>query len=287
MLNWNQADLTIGSIESLLQQQNVDLKFILVDNFSEDDSINKIQNNFPWIEIIKNNHNLGFAKGTNVGIMRALEENAQDLLIINNDIFADALMIDKMFQQKRNGVGIIAPLIFYHQKSNIIWAKGGNINPLLLDLIGPIDMKTPIIVSHEPYLVDFMPSCAWLVPSRIFQEIGLLDERFFIYYDDIDFCLRLKKSGYKVMVVPEAKLWHKVSMASGGQFRPRERYFMGLNSARYFRKHMEWWQVPIIIPYRVLSALKWTIRLILNKNFSALTYYWKGLYQGWINHQDK
>jgi GT2 family glycosyltransferase len=280
LLNWNQYQDTRESIESLLKQKGVSIHFTLVDNGSVDDSVQRLRETFPWLEIIENGKNLGFAPGNNVGIRHVLDLGAQNILLINNDIDADPDMLKHMVEHLKSGVGIVCPAIYYFNNPDTIWSAGGKFNPLLLEMI--TSQRSSGFLTQEVIERDFMPSCAWLVQRDVFETVGLLDERFFLYYDDLDYCLRLRKMGYKILLVPQARLWHKVSQSSGGENKPRERYFMGLSSGLYFRKHMRFWQVPFILPFRLVSALSWTFRLSRKKNMAGIRSYWKGLSKGWL-----
>ena len=116
-----------------------------------------------------------------------------------------------------------------------------------------------------------------------FNDIGFFDEIFFpLYYDDLDFCLRLRKKGYRLFLIPYAKIYHKISLSVGGRNSPQERFLMARNSGYYFRKHLKTWQLPFIVIYRLSSAILWTIRLLKQRNYEAVQYHWKGLVAGWI-----
>ena len=109
-----------------------------------------------------------------------------------------------------------------------------------------------------------------------------LDEKFFVYYEDMDYCRRIRLADYRLRLVPQAKIWHAVATSSGGQDSPLERYWMAQSSGRYFRKHGHWWQFLVIIPYRFGSALRTTGRLLSHKHFLSLKAYWYGLFIGWV-----
>lgn len=286
VLNWNQADLTIECLESLCQQEEVSLSITVVDNGSADGSPALIRERFPKINIIENGVNLGFAGGNNVGIAQALKQGFKYIFVVNNDTYADPKMLHRLVEALKPGIGITAPAIYYASSPEELWSVGGKINPILLEVIGIYARRRKI---PAPLVErDFLPACAWLVDRQVFEKVGLLDESFFpIYYEDLDFCLRTRRAGFRLQLVRDARLWHKVSQSSGGEHKPQERYLMARNSGYYFRKNMRFWQIPWIVLYRTGSALLWTFRLIFKRDFAALRAYWKGLLDGWLGVMPK
>ena len=282
ILNWNGAEDTIECLDSLLVQSNVSLECIVVDNCSSDDSVRRIRERFPLVHMIENKENLGFPAGMNVGIRFALSHGAKYVLLLNNDTIAMPGMLLNLLSSVSHGVGFVAPAIFYAQQPSEIWSVGGKIHPIFLEMAATT-RSTPVLPSR-PVERDFVAGCAMLVQAEIFQEVGLLDERFFPgYYEDLDFCLRIRRRGYRIQIIPQAHLLHKVSRASGGQYSSRVYFLMARNSAYYFRKHMRLWQSPFIIFYRLLSALKTSVRLIWKHDFQSLSAYWIGFVNGWTN----
>lgn len=128
--------------------------------------------------------------------------------------------------------------------------------------------------------IDFVPGCGMLLTRQAIEEVGLFDEGFFMYYEDSDLCLRLKRAGWQLQTITTAQMWHKVSLSSGGEDSPNERYWMARSSIRFFAKHARYWQLPIIIGWRKASAIRTTLRLLRHGKFTALTAYWRGLRDG-------
>jgi GT2 family glycosyltransferase len=111
--------------------------------------------------------------------------------------------------------------------------------------------------------------------------VGLFDEGYYpAFYEDMDFCLRARNKGYRLVLAPQATMWHKVSSATGGTDSPRERYLMARNSVRFFRKHIRGWRWLIVAPYRFGSALKTVGRLLLHGNTESALSYIRGIMDG-------
>lgn len=284
-VNWNHPNDTCECIQSLLEQENVSPNIIVVDNGSTDNSIDIISNNYKNIQLIPSHKNLGFAGGFNLGIRSALSQGASHILIINNDTIASPSMFQALITEIKKGeIGVTAPVIYYASDPTKTWSCGGMINPFLLEPINSHHRDCNIL---RPEFRTFLSGCCLLIKREVLDEIGLFDERFFLYYEDLDFCLRIKNSRWKMIIVPDAKLWHKVSVSSGGELSANERYYMARSSGLYFRKHMRIITGFFIIPFRLSSALLWSFRLIVKKNWIGFKAYWKGLYEGWLENENK
>jgi GT2 family glycosyltransferase len=282
VLNWNQPNLTVDCVNSLVNQsENIKFKIIIIDNGSTDNSIIIFKSKFPEIQILENQMNLGFQGGMNRGLSHGFNQNADYILILNNDTIADPMMIEELFKNLPKDAALISPIIYYYDSPNRIWSMGGKINPIFLEVTRFLDFsQSP---PQKAIIHEFIPSCAWLLKSEIITKIGYLDESYYpIYYDDLDYCLRIKRQGYKIYIIPQAKLWHKVSLSSGGEKSPNERYLMARNSGYYFRKNMKIWQAPFIIIFRFISFLLWNLRLLIVGKFTALKSYWRGSVDGWL-----
>lgn len=281
LVNWNSAQDTIECLESLLNQEGVSLECIVVDNCSEDDSVNQIRARFPQVHLIENEKNLGFQAGNNIGICYALEQNARNIFILNNDTIAEPDMVRKLLQHLSPEFSVVTPAIFYAGQRDQIWSLGGMINPLILEMPSSL-IRKPLTLPDAPVERDFVTGCATFVRADVLKDVGLFDEAFFpIYYEDLDLCLRIRRKGYRMLLVPQAHLYHKVSQASGGQTSPRVYFLMGRNSGIYFRKHMRFWNVPFVLVYRLISALKTSWQLAIRKKWTNLAALWNGLACGW------
>ncbi len=279
VLNWNNPDDTIECLASLELLHTENIVIVVVDNGSTDGSIRLIKTEFPEVMLIETKQNLGFAGGMNVGVCHALEQNAEFVLLLNNDTVAHANMLNHMLEHADDDIGLIAPVIFYFDEPSRVWSSGGGFNEWTLEMTGGHGRNQ--FLPDSAIERGFLSGCAWLISRNTFENVGLLDERFFMYYEDLDFCLRVREAGYRLILVPKAHLWHKVSQSTGGEINPTERYYMALSSVMYFRKHMRGVQILLIPLYRFLSALRWTLKLITKQEWTSLAAYWRGLFMGW------
>jgi GT2 family glycosyltransferase len=280
VVNWNQPADTIECVESLLGQKPVAPEIILEDNGSTDESVSILRGRFPHIELIASPTNRMFGGGYNLGIRRALERGAEAVFIINNDaiLAPDGLQI--LMRYASSDSGLLAPLIYYADQPDRIWSVGGRTHPWTLEKSD--DYSNALDRGGWPEIIeqDFVTGCGMLLTRQLLESVGLFDEAFTHYYEDMDFCRRIRLAGFHINVIPQAKMWHKVALSSGGSDSPNERYWMARNSVRYFRKHGRGWRMLIIAPYRLGSAVKTSLRLLSHRRGDSLRAYWRGLSDG-------
>jgi GT2 family glycosyltransferase len=218
LLNLNGYEDTQDCLKSLRQVQYPNFDVIVVDNGSDDDSFARLQTEFPDIRLLGSKVNLGFTGGNNLGIEDALCHEAAYVLLLNNDTVVEPNFLTHLVQvgERDPRIGILGPKIFYASEPQRIWFAGGyvrygtgacgHLGQDQLDQDGKFSR-----IADTP----FITGCALLVKSAVLQEVGLLDLRLFIYWEDADFCMRVRKAGYRCVFVPKARIWHKVSQTCG------------------------------------------------------------------------
>jgi GT2 family glycosyltransferase len=280
-LNWNRPADTLECLETLAAQTYSNLRLLVVDNGSTDDSVSRIQTEFPQVELVVSAENRGFAAGANLGLRQALEAGADLIFLVNNDTWIDAEAVAHLVTHAQPGVGILSPLIYYAEEQTCIWSAGGRVHPWTLEKHG--DHRGQIDTGQwtEPVARDFVTGCGMLLTRQLLEQVGLFDESFFMYYEDSDLCLRAKKAGFGISLVPAAKMWHKVARSSGGSDSADERYWMARSSVLFFCKHARGAQWLAILPWRIGSAVRTTLRLWRVGRTEACAAYWRGLRDGW------
>ena len=283
---WNQLDKTLACLAAVAAGDYANARVLLVDNGSVPPLAEAIHARFPAVAVLRLPRNLGFAGGYNAGLREALSGPADLYLLLNNDTLpaADALSHLMACLAGAPDVGLATAKIYYAADPRRIWTVGANLN-IFLDLKdggqGQLDGGQWPTAWDAPRDVDFAPFCAVLLRRAVFEEVGLLDEEFFLYYEDMDYCRRMRRAGWRIRLCPDAHVWHDISASSGGRDSPTERYWMAQSSGRYFRKHGRGPRMALIIPFRLLSALKMTVRLLVAGKREALRAYWVGLLIGW------
>ena len=281
-LTWNQRQDTLACLESLSRLTYPNYRIIVVDNGSSDGTAEAVRERFPNVELIVNERNLGFQGGFNVGMRRALDTGADFVFVMNNDTTVQPDILGELIKYATPpDVGMLSPKIYYFAEPDRIWTVGGDRHPITFEMIhkgeGQLDRGQWDQVLERDYLVG----CAMLMKRSLLEQIGLFDTGYHpIYYEDVDMCVRAQQAGYRLLMVPGAKMWHKVSASSGGFDSPRQRYLMARHSVRFFRKYIRGWRWMIVAPYRFGSAIKTTARLLWQRRFQSVAAYWRGLRDG-------
>ena len=275
VLTWNRRQDTLACLESISHITYPNYRVIVVDNGSSDGTIESISAQYPDVVLMVNERNLGFSGGFNVGLRYALRHGADFMLILNNDTIVSANLLEELIEPAAPpNVGMVAPKIYYYAEPTRIWSVGGACHSVTLEMTHKGDGQIDRGQWERVIERDFLVGCALLMKRSMLEQIGLFDTGFQpAYYEDIDFCLRARRAGYRLLLAPQAKLWHKVATTSGGHGSPQERYLMARHSVRYFRKHVHGWRWLIVIPYRLGSALRTTAWLMQQRRFirSVLT----------------
>ncbi len=280
-VNWNNAPDTLECLRTLRGLTYPNFRLLVVDNGSTDGSAERLARAAPDAEHLRLPKNRGFAGGFNAGAHRALENGAQFVLLLNNDTLADPGLLEPLVEAAApSDVAAVSPLIFYAEAPERIWSAGAGRSRWTLELTGNHGRGEVFETTLPPVEREFLSGCALLVKRKIIEAHGLFDEGFFLYYEDSDFSFRLRQAGYRLLLVPRAKLRHKVSRSSQGSDTPAERYWMARSSVRFFRKHIRGARWAVVLPWRLGSALKTTLRLAGSGNFPAARAYWRGLLDG-------
>jgi GT2 family glycosyltransferase len=281
-LTWNQWRDTLECLESLSHLTYPNHRIILVDNGSTDETVEAVRERFPEVELIVNKKNLGFQRGFNAGIRRALDTGAEFVFVINNDTSVSPNILDELIKYAEPiEVGMVSPKIYYASDPERIWSVGGDCSPITFEMTHKGDNQLDRGQWEKVINRDFLVGCAILIKRSTLETIGLFDTGYHpIYYEDVDLCVRARRAGFRLLLVPSAKMWHKVSASGGGSGSPRERYLMARHSVRYFRKYVRGWRWLIVGPYRFGSAIKTTLRLAGQRRPDSIGAYWRGLYDG-------
>lgn len=279
---WNQVDRTIPCLESVQAQTYKNLFVLLVNNGSDDDTVEQVSAKFPTVKILNLPKNRGPTGGYNAGFRCALDRSFDYIFLLNNDTLLAPDCVTELVAEADTtaDIGLVMPKIYYAADPQRIWSIGGWANIWNLEIVRPADNLIDDGRWDEPADIDDAPFCAVLLSRTILTTVGLPDEGFFLYYEDLDFCLRARRAGFRLRLAPAAKVWHVVSASSGGSDSPGERYWMARSSIRYFRKHTHRFRWPIVIFWRTGSAVKTSLRLLVRRRYKSLRSYWRGLFDG-------
>jgi len=242
LLNWNGKTDTLACLESLQKTEYLAHTVVVVDNGSTDGSQEVIASQFPGAIIIQNKENLGFAGGNNVGIEYAMAHGADYLFILNNDTEVDKNIFGEFIKVAEQGpaAAVLGAKIYYFKPSDRIWYAGAEWSWERAEFghVG-CDQTDNGRDWEKIRPVDYVCGCAMFIKAEVFRKIGLFDARFFILWEESDWCYRALKAGYPSLFVPTAKVWHKVSSTFGNDTRsPRYLYFWWRNRLLFIKRHI-------------------------------------------------
>lgn len=238
---YNGIEVLEGFFESLSRQTYKNFILYVIDNSPNEVALDEAKQlaskfNVPS-EFIYNNANLGVAKGNNQGIELSLENNCEFILLLNNDIEFDKNTIRDMIEYaEKNSESIIVPKIYYHG-TNKLWMAGGHISKLKATSPHRGDKEEDIGQYDKIEYVGYAPTCFMLIHKEVFKTVGIMDEKYFVYYDDTDFVWRANKLGYKIVYFPKSTIGHKVSFSTGGGESNFSIYYLNRNRIFFIRKN--------------------------------------------------
>ena len=221
IVNYRQPALTeeaVASLESQCGESPVSV--VVVDNGSADGSLERLRKSCSACTVLDAGGNLGFSGGNNVGIRYALEHGAEYILLLNNDAAVERGAVEALLAAAGPRT-IAAPKIVFDSDPSRVWYGGGHVSRRRGGFYHDVDPAS----AGSARDVDFASGCCMLLPAEFFRESGLMDERFFLYCEDAELCLRATRAGYRIRYEPRAVVRHKVSASTGGERSPMSVYY--------------------------------------------------------------
>jgi hypothetical protein len=223
----------------------------LVDNNSTDETVKFAKKHYPTVKIIKNNDNLGFTGGNNMGITEALENKSDYFFLLNPDTIIEKNCL-KILVERANQKTILQPLILLHQenvKTEMVNTSGGVINFLGFSYCDGYKDHQKKYSRDKKITVG--SGAALFIPSAVFKRIGLLDESFFMYHEDVDFCWRARLAGFNIQLIPKAKVWHKYSFSVN----KKKFFYTERNRLMFLVKNFSFKYLCLIFPMMVINEI--------------------------------
>lgn len=282
IVNWNNKELTIEAVKSVLTSDYQNLSVIVVDNGSIDGSAETLEAHFPNITVLRNDQNEGFAGGNNRGIERALTTDAEFLFFLNNDATIESNTITELVEvfDRSPNISGAGPYIFYHDKPGTIWFGGGSVR-LWLGWIGHRHIRKQFRSDqHEPAVSDYLTGCAFMSRADFIRETGGFDDRYEMYVEDVDLSLKLRKHGRTLWVTPMAKAFHRVSSSAGGELSPFKAFHRGRSSALLFKRWLKLWEYPSLVICGFCGAVYISLKLVFRNRLPTITAIWHGIVNG-------
>lgn len=279
ILNWNGWEDTVECLKSLSKITYSNYEMIVVDNDSTDDSVKHLKK-FAKIKLILNKENLGFAGGNNTAMRQILKRGESDfVLLLNDDTVVDKDFLSELVKvaQGEKKAGILGLKIYYYDyqgKKNVIQSAGSMVNLYL--------GKFPRIKdANKTREVDFVTGACLLIKTEVIKKIGLLDESYFLLFEDMDWCLRAKNAGYSILYVPKSIIWHKVSQSFEKKNIPQT-YYYTRNLFWFEFKHASIIQLLCFLLYYFIFVFPQYFLgfIIIKRNYKLWRDYTRGLIEG-------
>jgi GT2 family glycosyltransferase len=285
ILNWNGGDEILDCLRSVFESKHAAIEVVIVDNGSVDGSTDIIRSRFPHVHWISNPRNLGFAKGSNQGMQWALEYGIQHVLLLNGDASLHSNAIEEMFAvtEDENNTVVACPRMYLgpaNAGASRLWFAYGTVSLWLGLFRNPAFNRLDSSKWSVPLDMEFASGCCMLIPARILQHVGMLDEAFFAYCEDIDFSLRIRKAGFRLRYVPTAHIWHGNSTLTNRIRSGTYRYLSTRNNLWVVRKHGSWFEIftcLCILPLRVLFRM---MGMTFRSDWQAIAAELKGIRDG-------
>lgn len=243
IVNWNRARDTISCLSSVkkLNRRLSNVSVVVVDNGSDGDA-SIIRRSHPWVTVLEMGKNLGFAGGTNRGIRFALDHKSDIVWLLNNDTLVDSHALSLLHIFDDPHAGVAGSKIYFakghefhrdrypeEERGHVIWYAGGIIDWKNMYAshrgVDEVDHGQYNMIEETP----FVTGCSMMIRRDVFTTIGLFDEHYFMYLEDVDFCLRAFRAGFKILYVPTSIVWHVNAGSSGGPGNPLHEYYFTRN----------------------------------------------------------
>ena len=261
ILNTDRREDTLQCLASLQNSTHKRHKTIVLDNASTDGSAEAIRAAFPLVDVLALTSNLGYAGNNNVGIKLALEESPDWILLLNEDTVLDPECLSHLVTtgDRDPQIGFVGPMVYHFDSPAIIQSAGGRLSRY---------WESSHIAANEadqgkfigPHEVDWISGCGIMMRRQVVEQVGMIDERFFYYWEETELCIRARRQGWHIVHVPQAKLWHK-GVQLDYEPKPSVTYYATRNRLLTLSKH----QAPLIVQWVAWGQLirtfaSWTVR---------------------------
>ena len=209
LVNWNGVTDTLECLASLYSDGYPSLSVVVVDNGSVDDSVLSIRDAYPDAIVLEAGRNLGFTGGNNVGIRYALDHGADYVYLLNNDTTIEARSLEKLAAAAEGcaKAGIVAPVMHYADRPDEVWFGGSSLD-ICCGLALHDHSNVPATLD-PPVEIPWVTGCAMFIRATVLRELGGFDERYYLYFEDVDLSVRMRKLGYSIVLAPSARIFHK------------------------------------------------------------------------------
>lgn len=280
LVNYNGKQYNDKCITSILYSSiSEQLQIVVVDNSSTDGSYEELLyrwGNHEQVHLIKMEDNEGFSKANNVGIEWSLKQNIDYFLLLNNDTEVEPDAIERMWLCQKNTKGIVTPKILYADQRNIIWSAGGTFSPVIMKASHRGLNREDKGQYNRDEMVSFATGCALFLSREIVEKLGLLDEKFFLYYEDTEYSLRALHNKVPIWYCANTVIYHKVNGSTKGNHKEENVYYITRNWLACNEKYLGM-RTPLFILYFLLNRLCWIFLWLTQGRKEMVKAVWTGI----------
>ncbi|MDD2581160.1 MAG: glycosyltransferase family 2 protein [Desulfuromonadaceae bacterium] len=277
LLNWNGFQDTIECVESCSKLVYPNFHIIIVDNGSNDGSEAILRERFPDTELIQTGDNFGFAGGNNIGIRHALKQGAGYVWLLNNDTTVEPNALNALVDaaERDERIGMVGSKIVYYDNPALIWYAGAVFDPARPHLTAHRGLREQDLGQYDVAgETGYVTGCSLLARREMIENVGLLDEGLFLYFEDVDWGTRARQAGWVLAYAPASVVRHKESISTGGAASPVVVYYTARNRLYFVQRNF---------PRTILQALYYDLyeHLLVNikkRRFRAVISAWRGIW---------
>jgi len=291
-ITYNSAHVIEPFMQCVLNQTHTNFILYIIDNISSDNTLELVKKySDNRIVIIANARNEGVAKGNNQGIVQALQDGCDELLIINNDVEFEHTLLEKLSRQLVElNCSLVAPKMMYYPETNLIWWAGTKFKESEGCMTHHIGIQQEDKGQFDNIdKVDYAPTCCVLMKKEVVEDTGLMDEKYFAYYDDTDFFYRIYKQGkHQLYYYPFIQFYHKVGglsnmkKGSAKKFKFNDFYIhlFTRNHVYYLKKHQNFYGWFNILYFFFHMNLRFLFSGKYNRNLKTFFLLQKSYFEG-------
>ena len=292
ILNFNGYVETKNCIESLKKSYYSNLKIVVVDNASFDNSIENLRKEFTDIQYIISIKNLGYAGGMNIGVKFALKNNADLILLTNNDVIFTTNFLKPLVDviTKKN-IGIVSPKSLYLDDKDTIYCAGANYSLLFCGGHNPYQGKPSNFYANKVRKITFAEGSCLLVKKDVFEKVGFIEEKYFMYFEDLDFSDKVRKY-FEIYYVPDSIIYHKGGAGRNWEDYSPLYYFYNTRNRLIFFSHYNFFIKIYVLLFSILNVVAKSIVLLKTYYFhknrrdnvkKSINFLWSGMFDGLKN----
>lgn len=288
---YNSGPVLEDFFNSLEKQTYKDFRLYVIDNKSSDNSVEITKTLMKDVSfetvLFEEQTNWGVAKGNNIGIKKALKDGCSHVLLSNNDTLFDENTIKVLYDAiKEENASMVVPKIYFWNTDKRIWCAGGYFSWLLCTSMHYGDHKQDNGEYDERKIIKYCPTCYMLIRSDVFSRVGLMDEKYFVYTDDADFCWRATMAGKEKMIyIPTSVVYHKESYSTGGVYSDFGIRYISRNRVYFALKHYSF--IHKIYYFIYIYIIHYLLSDIRKLPFRQQKLMFKSYREGWELYHNK